>query len=572
MFDHRLRLRPRAASGLLFSAAVIALAGCELPERVEPDPPSQPITAPASAPAPAKSPAVDTAAAKPPAAKPKPKPSTPATLASDRPAALPRWVEAATAGSVLPPSRVNDVKVVAADTSKRPAKPPELPPPTPASTPPPQPAALAAAEPKKIVTAAAPTATPPPLSAPTGPAPTSAPAAPSAPSPKAAAAPLDPVIQIATPAYFDAPPPASRLIVPPASAPLPGLGTESKPAAPATTNVAVSTASSAPPAMTAMTATDKPGIEPKPVSSAAATAVASAKDTQTQTPNTVLPPPAAALPDVAAALPALPASDAPAATPPRAAPVADVAAATPASTVEAAALAAASIPTPIPAKIQEAPASIAPVSEAVASSAVTATPPNPLQITGGRFAGMPLPNLPALTTETPPAAAPMEVADSGPVASAPDPTAVPADADAAMAELRRASERTGLTDLQQARIEESRRLIAAGNAALALSLMRNLNAELDAASTAYVVAANDNLWRIAEKPEVYGNAYLWPLIWHANADRLKEPSALYTGMKLRIPSNPSVLEVTDAIDYARRNGGETMQPALETPAPTTGNP
>jgi nucleoid-associated protein YgaU len=221
---------------------------------------------------------------------------------------------------------------------------------------------------------------------------------------------------------------------------------------------------------------------------------------------------------------------------------------------------------PPPAATETASVEIAPVPAAEPA-------PSPLQVTNGRFAGMPLPNLPALTPEPNPAtddagspAAALQTARNddpltGPLPARPSaaPMSQADETTAAQAELRRASERTGLDSLQLARIEESRRLIAAGNTSLALELTHRLNGELDAASTTYVVKGSENLWQIAEQPQVYGNAYLWPLIWRANA-QLKQPTDVKPGMRLRIPTRPAVLDVTEAIDYARRAGGEKMAP------------
>ena len=63
----------------------------------------------------------------------------------------------------------------------------------------------------------------------------------------------------------------------------------------------------------------------------------------------------------------------------------------------------------------------------------------------------------------------------------------------------------------------------------------------------------DNLWVIAAKPEVYGNANLWPLIWRANPKSLPQPDKLRVGHGLRFPLYPSLKSVADAIEYASRN-------------------
>lgn len=48
------------------------------------------------------------------------------------------------------------------------------------------------------------------------------------------------------------------------------------------------------------------------------------------------------------------------------------------------------------------------------------------------------------------------------------------------------------------------------------------------------VQAGDNLWRIAN--EFYDSAYLWPLIYHANLNRIKTPDQVSPGVRLTVPA------------------------------------
>jgi outer membrane murein-binding lipoprotein Lpp len=49
-------------------------------------------------------------------------------------------------------------------------------------------------------------------------------------------------------------------------------------------------------------------------------------------------------------------------------------------------------------------------------------------------------------------------------------------------------------------------------------------------------AANrDCLWNIARKPSIYDDVWLWPKIWQANRDEIKDPDLIYPGEKLQIP-------------------------------------
>jgi nucleoid-associated protein YgaU len=57
----------------------------------------------------------------------------------------------------------------------------------------------------------------------------------------------------------------------------------------------------------------------------------------------------------------------------------------------------------------------------------------------------------------------------------------------------------------------------------------------------YRVKAGDTLWRIAEKPEVYNNRELWPLLYNANKAKLPKPGnphLIKPGTLLIVPAPP----------------------------------
>jgi LysM repeat protein len=66
----------------------------------------------------------------------------------------------------------------------------------------------------------------------------------------------------------------------------------------------------------------------------------------------------------------------------------------------------------------------------------------------------------------------------------------------------------------------------------------------------YSVRKNDNLWNIARRPEVYGNGWLYPLLYKANADLLSHPDKLEPGTKLIVPRGQSVTELEAAKEDA----------------------
>ncbi len=69
------------------------------------------------------------------------------------------------------------------------------------------------------------------------------------------------------------------------------------------------------------------------------------------------------------------------------------------------------------------------------------------------------------------------------------------------------------------------------------SLLASLNAE--GAPTVYVVGTwakdRDCLWNIAKKPKIYNDVWLWPKIWQANRDEIKNADLIYPHEKLQIP-------------------------------------
>ena len=70
-------------------------------------------------------------------------------------------------------------------------------------------------------------------------------------------------------------------------------------------------------------------------------------------------------------------------------------------------------------------------------------------------------------------------------------------------------------------------LAAAGLAALALA------AHAAAAPPTVVVERGDTLAKIAER--TLGDSRLWPLLYRANRDRIKDPTRVYPGQELTVP-------------------------------------
>ena len=67
----------------------------------------------------------------------------------------------------------------------------------------------------------------------------------------------------------------------------------------------------------------------------------------------------------------------------------------------------------------------------------------------------------------------------------------------------------------------------------------------------YVVKPGDTLPGIAARHEIYNDSYMWPLIYKANRDQIKDPMVIYVGQDLKIPRDITVDEIIEA----RREAG-----------------
>ena len=70
----------------------------------------------------------------------------------------------------------------------------------------------------------------------------------------------------------------------------------------------------------------------------------------------------------------------------------------------------------------------------------------------------------------------------------------------------------------------------------------------------YTVVRGDSLWRIAGKSDVYGNPYEWPLIYKANADKIKHADKIYPKQSFDVAKNPAQADSDAAVNYAKHRG------------------
>jgi nucleoid-associated protein YgaU len=113
---------------------------------------------------------------------------------------------------------------------------------------------------------------------------------------------------------------------------------------------------------------------------------------------------------------------------------------------------------------------------------------------------------------------------------------------------------TGLNADQSARLREAEAAMAAGDGRRAYDILNGLLSELKAARMTYSVVRGDSLWRIAGKSEVYGNAYQWPLIYKANADKIRDADLIQPGQELAVDKAPLAADVEAAVRHAKTRG------------------
>jgi len=120
-----------------------------------------------------------------------------------------------------------------------------------------------------------------------------------------------------------------------------------------------------------------------------------------------------------------------------------------------------------------------------------------------------------------------------------------------------------MSSTQRMRLDSAEAALKAGKPEVALMLVNELVGEIapgaafkspltsDGKVSQMTVREGDTLSAIAERPEVYGNANLWPLLLRANRDKLLRVDKVPVGVELVIPRNASPEEIKEALALAR---------------------
>ena len=70
----------------------------------------------------------------------------------------------------------------------------------------------------------------------------------------------------------------------------------------------------------------------------------------------------------------------------------------------------------------------------------------------------------------------------------------------------------------------------------------------------YKVVGGDTLWGISGRAPIYANPFMWPLIYKANREKIRDPDLIYPNQEFSIPRNASQEETNSAIRRARTRG------------------
>ena len=98
------------------------------------------------------------------------------------------------------------------------------------------------------------------------------------------------------------------------------------------------------------------------------------------------------------------------------------------------------------------------------------------------------------------------------------------------------------------RLKEQQAIIASETARSALKKAKEASQPLP---TSYTVRRGETLPQISARSEIYNDATLWPIIYRANRDQIRDPKRLWPGQVFTIPRNFSR---DDAVDRHRAAG------------------
>ncbi len=73
------------------------------------------------------------------------------------------------------------------------------------------------------------------------------------------------------------------------------------------------------------------------------------------------------------------------------------------------------------------------------------------------------------------------------------------------------------------------------------------------AVSSYIVGEGETLWTISAQPQVYNEGLLWPLLYQANRDQIKDPRQIFPGQALSIRRDMTEKDLEDVRQKARES-------------------
>jgi len=102
-----------------------------------------------------------------------------------------------------------------------------------------------------------------------------------------------------------------------------------------------------------------------------------------------------------------------------------------------------------------------------------------------------------------------------------------------------------------ARIAEQARMRQVSDAEAALQAERQKVPKERLLVTSHTVKRGETLPQIAALAEIYNDQFLWPILYRANRDQIRDPRHLWPGQVLRIPRNLTRDDLQEARRYAQ---------------------
>ena len=74
----------------------------------------------------------------------------------------------------------------------------------------------------------------------------------------------------------------------------------------------------------------------------------------------------------------------------------------------------------------------------------------------------------------------------------------------------------------------------------------------ETADQGHLVKHGDTLWDISSEPDIYGNSFLWPLIFRSNRDKILDPDLIYPRQELKINKGFEKSDMDTAIENSKK--------------------